>query len=62
VLPLFLVRPYRCQQCKARQFGFGFHRARSRAMNTVLALVFLASVLAGLIGVGYFLLVIVARL
>jgi len=62
LLPLLLIRPYRCQECKLRQYGFGFHRARSQAVNTFLAVVFLASVLAGLIGVGYLLLAIVARL
>lgn len=62
LLPLALVRPYRCQQCKFRQFGFGFHRARSQAVNTLLAIVFLFSVLAGLIGIGYLLLAVVARL
>lgn len=62
LLPLLLIRPYRCQECKLRQYGFGFRRARSQAVNTFLAVVFLASVLAGLIGVGYLLLAIVARL
>ena len=48
ILPLFLIRPYRCAQCQTRQYAFGFHRFRQRASRTALAFLVLAGLFAGI--------------
>ena len=41
ILPLFLIRPYRCSQCQTRQYGIGFHRFRRSTSRTLLAFLLL---------------------
>ena len=61
ILPLFLVRPYRCSECHTRQYGIGFHRFRSRASNTLLLTLLLAAALTAILGSTYVILLILLR-
>jgi hypothetical protein len=61
ILPVLLIRPYRCTQCHMRQYGIGFHRFRRQLSSTALALVMLIALVTGLAGSLYVLLVLIAR-
>jgi hypothetical protein len=62
ILPLFLIRPYRCAACQKRQYGIGFHRFRRQVSSTVLALVLIAAAMATLVISFYAVMALVTRL
>lgn len=62
ILPLFLIRPYRCQQCHKRQYGIGFHRFRREVSFTLFTLVLIAASGAFVAGTIYLLFLFLARL
>jgi len=61
VLPLVLVRPFRCADCNTRQYGIGFHRLRRGISNAMLIAFLLGGVLVVLVWLGYILFSIVVR-
>ncbi len=61
VLPLFLIRPYRCDDCHARQYGIGFHRFRRQVTNAGLVIVVLLAALAGIASLIYIVLTAMLR-
>lgn len=61
ILPLVLVRPYRCSACHARQYAVGFHKLRRGISRTLLALLVLLGGLVALSGLIYLILLVIAR-
>jgi len=54
-LPLFFIRPYRCQNCQRRHYGFGFRKTRREVSMALLAVVMLAAIVSLLVGTAYLL-------